>query len=801
MLGPLRATVPHFVAQEEWMRVVWPLLIALLVAPAMLVAQSSKPKIKVVAVTDGPSPDLDVLMDGLATEISTQLSDRYEVELAPPLAGDWTRESVRRQLDAAYADQDVTAVFGFGHLVVGEVASRKRLPKPTILPFVTEGTRQGLPRRGDVSGRKNLSYITEEFDITDEAERLREVAGSKNIVLLAEESEANILPDLTEGEIRIAVAGPDAAALLNAIPKTADGVIIAPMRRLSIEQRRRLTDGLIQRRLPNIAVIPHWVDQGAMMSIRSRNNARRRMQRAALNLDLILEGRPSSEIHVDFEERQELLINMGTAMAIGVRPTFDVLLESDLVNDTVEGAEGRIAMSTAMRDSVDANLDLLVSEKFVESGEEGVKVDRGPLLPQGVLNAGVIVQDPDRIVPGGQVAQRQALWTARASQSIYSEAAWTRFASRRLRQEGREYGYFTDVLDVMLEAGVSYVGVLRAQAEERIQRENIHLTREYLELARVRLEVGVANASELYRWQITLAENQRSVVDARAFVSQSKIELNRVLNRPSEQPIAPIDLPQDADGRIEPPDEPIGKYMNDPFSFKVLRAFMVREGLRNSPAAREIEKRKEAQERIRSGRTRELWLPEFFVEGGVQNDFWRDGEGATTPPNNLGIPQPDKFGWDVGLFLAIPLSRGGSKIAEMRQAGILIERLTAEFARIEQGIDTGVRTELYNAGAALASVTLTRKAAAAAASNLFLVTDLYRRGKVDIITLTDAQTQSLTADLAAANAVYDYVLARLFVNSEASHFRSLDTPEAKEDFSRRLNEFVMTAESVPPQTR
>ncbi|MCZ6807203.1 MAG: TolC family protein, partial [Deltaproteobacteria bacterium] len=650
------------------MRVVWPLLIALLVAPAILVAQSSKPKVKVVAVTDGPSPMFDVAQHDLAKEVKTQLSDRYEVELAPTLEGDWTRKSVKRQLDAAYADPDVTVVFGFGHLVVAEVASRKRLPKPTILPFVTEGTRQGLPRRDDVSGRKNLSYITEDFDISDESERLEEVAGSKNIVLLAEESEADILPAMTEGELKFAVAGPDVVALLNAIPDTADGVVIAPMRRLSIEQRKRLAEGLIQRRLPNIAVIPGWVDQGAMMSIRSPRNEKRRAQRAALNLDLILEGRPSSEIHVNFQDSQELMINMATARAIGVRPTFDILLEANLVNETPEGDEGRIQMSTAMRDSIDANLDLLISEKFVEAGEEGVKIDRGPLLPQGVLNSGVVVQDPDRIVVGGQIAQRQANWTARASQSIYSEQAWTRFASRKLRQVGREYGYFTDVLDIMLAAGVAYVGVLRAGAEQRIQRKNIQLTREYLELARLRLEVGVANASELYRWQVTLAENQRSVVDARAFVSQSKIELNRVLNRPSEQPITPIDLPRDADGRTEPPEDPIGKFMNDPFSFKLLRAFMVREGLRNSPEARQIEKRKGAQERIRSGRSRELWLPEFFVEGGVQHDFWRDGEGAVTPPN-LPFPQPDKFGWDVGLFLAIPLSRGGSKIAEMRQAG------------------------------------------------------------------------------------------------------------------------------------
>ncbi|MGB5809822.1 MAG: TolC family protein, partial [Polyangiales bacterium] len=471
-----------------------------------------------------------------------------------------------------------------------------------------------------------------------------------------------------------------------------------------------------------------------------------------------------------------------------------------VIDEVPEAALNRIEMGTAMQEAIDANLDLLISRRFVDAGVEGVKVDRGPLLPQGALTGSVIQRDPDRVAPGGQIAERQGTYTARASQSIYSENAWTRFRSRQMRQEGREYGYFADVLDVMLQAGVSYVGVLRSQAQERIQRKNIQLTREYLELARLRLEVGVANASELYRWQVTLAENQRAVVDARAFVAQTKIELNRVLNRPSESPIQPNDLPKDGNGRIETPGDPIGQYMVDPFSFKLLRAFMVREGLRNSPEARQIEKRKDAEVRIREGRTRELWLPEFFVEGGVQHDFWRDGEGATTPPllNLFGVPEPDKFGWDVGLYLSIPLSRGGSKVAEMRQAGILVERFTAEFARVEQNIDTGVRTELYNAAAALASVTLTRKAAKAASDNLFLVTDLYRRGKVDIITLTDAQTQSLIADLAAADAVYDYVIALLFVNREAGHFRNLDTPEARGDFSNRLNQFVQSGEAVTP---
>ncbi|KPK15828.1 MAG: hypothetical protein AMJ62_08310 [Myxococcales bacterium SG8_38] len=782
------------------MRLLFLCLVVSLFGASSVDAQTPQPKIGVAAVVDGPSPVFDQMISELGREIKTQVGDRFDVVFVDiGVPGDWTREGVKAQLNGAYADPKISVVFGLGHLTSREVAQRNNLPKPTILPLVVEAERQGLPRRGDVSGRRNLTYITEDFDVSREAERLHEVAGSQRVVVLAEQSEEVVLPSTTERKrLPVVFAEPSVEALLSAIPQTADGVVISSVRQLSIEDRVRLMSFITQKRLPNVAVNPDWLQQGAMMSIRSADNMPRRAQRAALNLDLILEGRPASEIHVEFEEREDLQINVDAALAIGVRPTFEVLIEAEIVGADAVDPASQVSMDGVMYEAVSNNLDLLVSEKFVEAGEEGVKVERGPLLPQGQLEVGAVLRDPDRVPPGAQIAERQASTFARASQSIYSEQAWTRFKSRRLLQEGREYGYFVDVLDVMLQAGVAYVAVLRATAQERIQRRNIRLTRDYLELARLRLEVGVANASELYRWQVQLADNQQSVVDARAVVEQTKIELNRVLNRPSEQAITPIDLPTDEHGLALAPEDPIAKYMNDPWSFEVLRDFMVQEGFRNSPEARQTEARKAAEERVKEGRGRQLWLPDFFVEGGVQHDFWRDGKGSTTPvipgvPDGL-FPEPDKFGWDVGLYLSIPVSRGGSGVAAMRESARLVERLEAVLDRVAQQIDTGVRTELYSAGAALMAVTLTRNAAEAARNNLELVTDLYRRGKVDIITLVDAQTQSLVSNLAASDAAYDYLLALLFVNREVGHYRNLDTLEAVQDFSRRLNEFVMAAE-------
>ncbi|UCF45674.1 MAG: hypothetical protein JSU89_00425, partial [Myxococcales bacterium] len=210
------------------MRLLCLFLFALLVVPASLDAQAEKPVVRVTAVLDGPSPVFDQAIDNLSREIRSQLSDRYTVELVElTVPGDWTPQGVERQLDAAYSDADISVVFGFGHLTVWAVAKRKNLPKPTILPYVLEARSQGLPKRGDVSGRKNLSYITEDFDITDEADMLRKVAGSKRVVLLAEQSQEAVLSSVIQKEgLEVVVAEPSVEALIAAIPPTADGVVM-----------------------------------------------------------------------------------------------------------------------------------------------------------------------------------------------------------------------------------------------------------------------------------------------------------------------------------------------------------------------------------------------------------------------------------------------------------------------------------------------------------------------------------------------------------------------------------------------
>ncbi len=102
------------------------------------------------------------------------------------------------------------------------------------------------------------------------------------------------------------------------------------------------------------------------------------------------------------------------------------------------------------------------------------------------------------------------------SQLLYSDAVWAGVDVERSVQHSRELDRESLRLDIALEASVAYLNVLRATTAERIQRENLSLTRSNLELAELRVSVGTAAPGEVFRWDHQIARNRRALVDASA---------------------------------------------------------------------------------------------------------------------------------------------------------------------------------------------------------------------------------------------------------------------------------------------
>jgi outer membrane protein TolC len=183
-----------------------------------------------------------------------------------------------------------------------------------------------------------------------------------------------------------------------------------------------------------------------------------------------------------------------------------------------------------------------------------------------------------------------------------------------------------------------------------------------------------------------------------------------------------------------------------------------------------------------------------------------DGAGADSPFSRLqglipvDIPEADDTSWNVGLRLFLPLFTGGSRWADMLQAERQLERLELERKALSARLEQRIRSTLQNSRGTHTGIRLSREGAQAAAKNLELVTDAYSRGVVSILDLLDAQNAALTAEQAAANAVFDFLLDLMDVQRAVGQFDFFLSAEDREQWFRRLEKFLQSASSTPLET-
>ena len=373
---------------------------------------------------------------------------------------------------------------------------------------------------------------------------------------------------------------------------------------------------------------------------------------------------------------------------------------------------------------------------------------------------------------------------------------WANVTVERSLQQARVLDRETLELDIALEAAVAYLNVLRAQTTERIQRENLSLTRSNLELARLRVSVGTAAPGELLRWENQVAKNRRALVDASARTSVAAITLNQLLNRPLDEAFRTEEVGVD-DPQLVSSEARLYTYLDTPRGFRTFRRFMALEAIEAAPELLAIGSLRTAQERVLLSVERASWWPTFGVQTGVTDRFSAAGAGSDPLDlTDLGLPQLGSTDWFIGFNVTFPLFAGGAKAAEQVRAREELNRLDAERDRTVQLVEQRLLAALHEMQASLLGIDLSRQAAEAARGNLVLVTDTYRRGAASILDLLDAQNASLVADQEAADAVYLFLIDLMRVQRSVSRFDFFSTPDIRDDFFDRLETYFNQIQAI-----
>jgi len=782
----------------------WVLLFALSVEPS---AAASRPAVRIGVVLDGPWERNEEVLGYFQQEISDLLSGEFDVRFPPGSmrVDGWTAPGVREALSGLLADPEVDMVLALGVLGSNCACLRGNLPKPVLAPVVLDADLQGLPQKDGASGVRNLSYTAFPNPIRRHLEVFRQIVPFRKLALLTTSYYMEALQGIRTRfpavaremgiGLQVIVVEDSADQALSRIDPDVDAVYLTPLLHLKPPEFDRLVQGLIEKGLPSFSLLGRSeVDKGVFAGVNGDDLFPRLARRVALNIQRILLGEEAGSLPLAFPPRERLCVNMATARAIRVWPPFSVLGEAELLHEEAAGGERKVSLFDAVQEAVRANLDLAEQERAVAAGAEEVKKARARLLPSLELQAAGRILDADRAEASfGAEAERKAEATAALSQALFSEPAWAALSIEKRLQEAREFERDERRLDVVLLAATAYLDLLRAKTFERIEKENLKLTRSNLELAQVRQSIGISGPAELYRWESEIARSRQAVLKAVARREQAERALNRILHRPLAEPFVTeeIDL---ADPKLATSDPRLATMVSTPWHLETFRDFLVAEGLAASVELRRVEAAIAAATRRLESARRAWWAPSLGIQAEVSRILAEAGagkEGPSIPGFSSGlVPQADDTNWSVGFKASLPLFQGGARLAEQEQAAQELLRFETQRASLREKLEQRIQSALLRAKASFPSIGLARDASDAARRNLDLVTDAYSRGVVSILDLLDAQNAALVADQVAANSIYDFLLDLMELERATNRFDFFLSPEDRESWFERLDAFV-----------
>jgi len=685
-------------------------------------------------------------------------------------------------------------------------ALRQSHAVPTILGTILDAEVQDLPHTpGGGSGVENFNYIRSPFSIKKDLEIFRQIRDFSQLAILLDKDLARLsvqgipldgLSDEGETFTLVPLAGAQPREVLDLLPQGCDAVYLLPLgpsyRGDSLSQ---VLDALSEAGYPTFALLgSSWVASGALAGRAPEQSSLSLARRIALNALAILEGEPASTLPTETAiQKEDFVINLQAVEKSKVYPSWELLGEARLIKLELQPEGQPIHLRGIIGEALAQNLNFKISQRETEAGQQEVRLALAEMLPELGVGSNFTAIDQARSEASFGATQ-PFTWAASATlgQVLFSEPLYANLRIQKLIQASRLANQDQTELDVVLEAAEAYFNVLLSASIVELQNKNVDNTSINLDLAKEKEAVGYSGVSEVYRWESQLALNKIDLNDARANFHSAQFNLNQVLNRPQNQPMALAEA-ELGDSLLSIMDSRLLNYLNYPGQLDNLSDFLVAEGLRNLPEIRQIELSLEAQERLLKSRDRAFYLPSLGLNAQTNYNIFQGGlEPSTEVPPRIAdvLPDPiDGFTWTLGLGLNFPIYQGDRRSAQKQQASIDLARIRNQRKDLQNQLELRIRSNLQTAGASFAEINLARNAATAAEKNLEIAQRGYREGIVPIAQLIDAQEAALQTQILATNAVYSFLRDFLRVERAIGFYYFLASPEEKASFFARADQF------------
>ena len=759
--------------------------------------------LNVAAIVDGNSEFNQIFIDEIVIE-AEKLNGEEDKVLFPADArsdGTWDLNKIESLIEQAMKNKNIDAVLCVGPISSSVLVKMKKFAKPAFASQILNAKLQNVPE----TRPENLNYIDLAIDFPAHLERFQEIKAHKTLGFIAGDCLLKGLPELV-GSLKESLKkkkisfvtipanevlrkGADALKNLNA-------VYVAPLSEESEADQQKIVDSINKAGLPSMSMIgSNLVEKGLLVSVAESTNAEKLARKQAMKLQCLLLNEEPSTFDASFSQDERLNFNMKTARVVNVFPTWSLTTDAILINAEAQNIERNLSLNQVIETAVIRNLQLAAKQQEIEASRHGIERARSNLRPKISLFGRENIIDEDRATSILTPAKYQTQIGTELVHVIYSEQARANIDIQKLMHSAKKEEERALILDIIKDAALAYLNVLKAKTLQVIQKDNLEVTRTNLKIAGFREQVGTSGPAEVYRWEIQMASAKQAIIDASVMRKKAELALNQILNATQEEEFTTAD--SDIYAKVFLLDQQVvAPYIDNVFGFKVFRDFMVGDTFALSPEIQQLQKAVEAQKRSKVSAKRRFTQPTVSLQGSFARTVRETGVGepkqAIPAPFNSAFAYPDKNDWYVGLNVSIPLHDGGDRPAAVKQAEATIRQLENSLDFMKQRLELNTRSTLEDARSSFSSIGLSNNRSEYAAKTLDLVQSAYSRGAINILDLIDAQNASLVAKEASANALFNFFSDFVRVCRAVGSFDFILKKDSQSKWETRLKDYYKT---------
>ncbi|UJH68383.1 TolC family protein [Allomuricauda sp. SCSIO 65647] len=759
----------------------------------------TKQTYKIGMLLDNQTPELAPLVQQLKGEIKAVVGEDANMEFPEDaiLVSNFDPERARSNYNRLL-DSDIDIILAFGVLNNEIISPLTVHRKPTILFGAVNRDVQQLDLSKTSSGIENFTYLIESESYQEDLNRFKELSDFKNLGIAVDAPIAEILPlkEIFDAELASLDASyrlikfesvDDIIANLDEI----DALYMAGGFFMATEEKKILIQKLIERKMPSFTVNgPADVKMGFLATLQAEENLDQFFRRIALNIEAYITGTPMAELPVFIDYNPRLTINYNTSEFIEFPIKYSLIAETDFVGEFRNVlSEKEYDLLTVIDQALEQNLAIQSDQRDVDLATQDVKTATSNYLPSLTASGTASYVDPDLAeISNGQNPEFSTAGNLTLNQTIFSEAANANIAIQKKLQKAQQEDFNAAQLDLIFNASNAYFNVLILKANAQIQVRNVDLTKRNLEISKQNFEAGQSGKSDMLRFRSEMAQNTQAMVEAINQLEQGFLFLNQILNNPTDLEIDVADVQMDEGIFEEYKYDELFSLLDNPTLQESFTDFLIQEAYKNAPELKSLGYNLEATDRNIRLNSFGRFLPTVALQGQYNSTFNRSGAGSTVPPN-LGFGLVDNY-YTAGASISIPIINQNLNNINRQTALIQKDQLEINKDNLELGIAVNVRNGVLNLVNQMSNIQLSKISEETAAEALELTRASYSEGAVNIVQLLDAQNNFLDAQLARANAVYNFLINALQLERFLGYYFLLNAEADNNAFKQRFFEYL-----------